>query len=205
MMKQSASLRVNQKVRLMKHHARMTHQLLPVVHVNASVVVMLALLITLWKYIIQKGASRTIATVKGVVTRSLIRERFKVVGTKLFPWISVCTSKYRVYCATCQAANDQGLLNPKPAKSAFIHDGFTNWKKVLEKFREHEGSKMHKEATQKLAEKTKGVGIDAQLNAQLRDDQKHHSSMFMKLLHAIQFLFTSRIVFSWPQRGYSIL
>ena len=60
-----------------------------------------------------------------------------------------------------------------------------NWKKAL---REHECSNMHKEATQKLPAKARGVGIDAQLNAQLSDDQKHHRSMFMKLLHVIQFL-----------------
>ena len=53
---------------------------------------------------------------------------------------------------------------------------------------EHQRSNMHKEATIKLAAKATGVGIDAQLNAQLSDDQKHHRSMFMKLLHAIQFL-----------------
>ena len=33
-----------------------------------------------------------------------------------------------------------------------------------------------------------GVGIDSQLITQLRDDQKHHRELFMKLLHAIQFL-----------------
>jgi len=59
---------------------------------------------------------------------------------------------------------------------------------VEEKFREYEGSKTHKEATQKLAEKARGVKIDAQLNVQLRDDQKHHRPMFMKLLHATQLL-----------------
>jgi len=73
---------------------------------------------------------------------------------------------------------------------------------VEEKFREHEGSKMHKEATQNLAEKARGVGIDAQLNVQLRDDQKHHRSMFMKLLHGDSTTFTSRIAFSQPQKGY---
>ena len=36
---------------------------------------------------------------------------------------------------------------------------------------------MHKEASQKLAAKGRGVGIDAQLNAQLSDDQKHHKMM----------------------------
>ena len=39
-----------------------------------------------------------------------------------------------------------------------------------------------------MAAKAGGVGIDAQLNSQLRDDQKHHREMFMKLLRAIQFL-----------------
>ena len=95
--------------------------------------------------------------------------------------VHVCTSKYRVYCATCQA-NDQGLLNPKPTKLFLIHDGIKNWKKALKKFHRHERSNMDKEATQKLAAKARGFGINAQLNAQLCDNQKHHRSMFTKLL-----------------------
>ena len=114
------------------------------------------------------------------------------------PWISVCTSQYRVYCATCRAANCQGLLNPKPTKSPFIYDGFTNWKKALEKFREHENSSTHRDATQKLAAKNRGIGIDAQLSAQLSNDQKHHRSMLMKLLLAIQFLSRQGL----PLRGH---
>ena len=90
-------------------------------------------------------------------------------------WISVCTSHYKVYCATCRAADEQKLLTPSElAKSPFIHHGFNNWKKALDKFREHESSNMHKLATEKLAAKVKGVGIDAQLDAQLRNDQEHH-------------------------------
>ena len=83
---------------------------------------------------------------------------------KTHPWISVCTSQYKVYCATCRAANEQKLLSQlEAAKSPFIHHGFNNWKKALEKLREHECSYMHKLATEKLAAKGKGVGIDAQL------------------------------------------
>ena len=100
----------------------------------------------------------------------------------------MCTSEYKVYCATCRAAIEQSLLNSKPTKSNFIHHGFNNWKKALEKFREHECSSMHKEATEKLATKARGVGIDAQLNAQLRNDREHHRNMLMKLLQAIQYL-----------------
>ena len=107
---------------------------------------------------------------------------------KAHPWISVCSSDYKVYCATCRAAIEQNLLNSKPTKSTFIHHGFNNWKKALEKFREHECSNMHKEATEKLAAKTRGVGIDTKLNAQLGSDQEFHRKMLMKLLQAIQYL-----------------
>ena len=64
----------------------------------------------------------------------------------------------------------------------FIHHGFNNWKKALEKFRDHECSNMHKETTAKLAAKARGVGIDAQLSVQLRNDQEHHRKMLLKLL-----------------------
>ena len=43
----------------------------------------------------------------------------------------------------------------------------TGKKKTLKTFRENERSNLHKEATEKLAAKARGVGIDAQLNAQL--------------------------------------
>ena len=107
---------------------------------------------------------------------------------KIHPWITVCTSEYKVYCATCRAANEQGLLNSIPTKSTFLHRGFNNWKKALEKLRDHECSNVHKEATAKLAAKARGVRIDAQLSVQLGNDQQHHRKMLMKLLQAIQYL-----------------
>ena len=85
---------------------------------------------------------------------------------KTYPWITACTSQYKVHCATCRAADEQKLLTPSElVKSPFIQHGFNNWKKALDKFREHERSNMHKLATEKLAAKVKGVGIDAQLDA----------------------------------------
>ena len=115
-----------------------------------------------------------------------------------YPWISVCTTQYKVYCATCRTANHQGLLNPKPTMSPFVYNGFNNWKKAREKFREHENSSIHKDASYKLAAKERGIGIDAQLSSQLRKDQDHHRSMLMKLLHAIQFLCRQGL----PLRGH---
>ena len=51
---------------------------------------------------------------------------------------------------TCRTANHQGLLNPKPTKSPFVYNGFNNWKKARKKFREHENSSIHKDASHKL-------------------------------------------------------
>ncbi|XP_065900823.1 zinc finger MYM-type protein 1-like [Dysidea avara] len=114
------------------------------------------------------------------------------------PWITVCTSEYKVYCATCRAANEQCLLNSIHAKSTFIRQGFNNWKKALEKFREHECSNMHREAVEKLTAKAKGVRIDALCDTQLRKDQEYHRKMFMKLLQAIQYLSRQGL----PLRGH---
>ena len=117
-----------------------------------------------------------------------------------FPWISVCTTSYKIYCATCRSAKCRGLLTfSKHYKAAFVDDGFQNLKKALQRFREHERSVMHKEAVLKLAaiESASG-GIDAQLNNQLERDQAYHRKMFMKLLTCIQYLARQGL----PLRGH---
>ena len=63
-----------------------------------------------------------------MVFKSLIQEQFKLVGTK-FILGSMCA----LY-----------------TKTAFIHDRFTQWKKAIEKFREHEASNMQVDKLLKL-------------------------------------------------------
>ena len=117
---------------------------------------------------------------------------------KLHPWISVCSTNYKVFCATCLNARDQGLLSINQKwTSPFVSGGFSNWKNALAKFREHEGSSSHKESNMKLAAK-KCVGIDAQLSSQLRSQQAHHRTMLMRLLESIQFLVRQGL----PLRGH---
>ena len=116
---------------------------------------------------------------------------------KLHPWISVCTTNYKVFCATCLNARDQGLLSMNQKWTSFVSGGFSNWKNALAKFREHEGSNSHKESAMKLAAK-KCVGIDAQLSSQLRNQQAHHRTMLMRLLESIQFLVRQGL----PLRGH---
>ena len=63
---------------------------------------------------------------------------------------------------------------------------------------------MHKDSILKLTAKNKDVGIDAQLSAQLSSDQKHHRSMFMKLLCAIQFLARQGLPFRGHKEGIEV-
>ena len=107
----------------------------------------------------------------------------------------------KIYCSTCHTAKLHGLLTfPKHTKSAFVDDGFKNLKKALERFHEHEGSVMHKEAVIKIAAtKSSSGGISTQLCAQLEHDQKHHRSMLMKLLSCIKYLARQGL----PFRGHN--
>lgn len=114
-------------------------------------------------------------------------------------WISVCTSNYKVFCTICLNARDQGLLSisMNQRSTTFVSGGFSNWKNALTKFREHESSNTQKESAMKLAAR-RGVGIDAQLSSQLRNQQAHHRTMLMRLLESIQFLVRQGL----PLRGH---
>ena len=48
-----------------------------------------------------------------------------------FVKISVCVSVYRIFCSTCRGTRKFGLLS-MPHKSAFLDDGFGNWKNALQ-------------------------------------------------------------------------
>lgn len=76
------------------------------------------------------------------------------------PWISVCTSRYKIFCSTCCDAKQLGLLKlSKFQKSVFTEEGFGNWNKALQRFQDHEKSDMHREAAAKMAAKSSGANV----------------------------------------------
>ena len=120
---------------------------------------------------------------------------------KKFPWINVCSSSLKIYCTSCRDAKFRGLLNfPKHYKATFVDDGFSNLKKALECFREHERSVMHSEAVMKLASLNSATGgIDVRVNAQVEHDQKQHQTMLIKLLKTLKYLIRQGL----PLRGHN--
>ncbi len=101
-------------------------------------------------------------------------------------WISVCTSSYKVFCHVCCSARSQDLVTfSKRYNSIFSEGGFSNWKKVLQRFTKHEKNEMHREAMMKIAAKSSTVDVGVQLSTQRDADMRNHRAMFLKLLECV--------------------
>ncbi|KAJ8892543.1 hypothetical protein PR048_005124, partial [Dryococelus australis] len=90
----------------------------------------------------------------------------------VYPWHDYSPSKNAVFCLTCVKVLRKKLVQHNPQfKSNIIYDGFTRWKKVVEKFSQQENSSMHKESTEKfiLLQQTPVVN---QLNETLSEQQQ---------------------------------
>ena len=109
---------------------------------------------------------------------------------KKYPWITVCSMQFRIFCRLCCGAKQQGLLanGEHLSMSSFINNGFANWKKALHRFTEHERSDIHKEAAKKLTAKSSSVHIGAQLSSGKAAEMAFHRSMLLKVLLCIRYL-----------------
>ena len=76
------------------------------------------------------------------------------------------------------------LIFNKRGKNSFINVGFDNWKKVKERFREHEMSHLQNEALMKL-KSLNNPSVAVRLSTQLVIDQKYRREMLMKELSSI--------------------
>ena len=106
---------------------------------------------------------------------------------KKFPWITVYTSSYKIFFHNCRIAKKKGLITSFKS-STFVDNGFSNWKKALEKFEEHERSDNHREAVAKVAAFFNATDVGAQLSAVHKKTQLYKQRMLLKLLFTVQFL-----------------
>lgn len=107
-------------------------------------------------------------------------------------WISVCISAYKIFCQVCRSANRQGLLT---SQSPFVRDGFSNWKKALNRFKDHERSATHREAVSKLQARSQAVNLGAMISKQYEADKRNNRAMLMKLLRCIHYLARQGLAF----------
>ena len=100
-----------------------------------------------------------------------------------FPWISVCITNKKVFCACCRYGHNTALFQTfsKRAETAFTTDGFCNWKKALEKFAKHERSDAHCLAMEKWVHVDK-PNISEKCAAHLTSLQRQRREGFLKQL-----------------------
>lgn len=133
-----------------------------------------------------------------VKTKTVTRHVQKV-WFETFPWLTLCLEKKKVFCFTCRRAYRENLLVfvKGTVDKAFLEDGFGNWKKAVSKFKEHESSGCHKEATQKLAIKDKNTIPSLMHSKELKDQHVRRQSL-LKQLSSIRFLLEQGL----PLRGH---
>ena len=105
-----------------------------------------------------------------------------------YSWLTLCTTKHRVFCVLCRYCKAKNLLCfARKGEDAFVSIGFNNWKKAHEKFTIHEQSDLHKEAILKI-QLINQKGVDTLNNEQLFAAQRNHRKMLIKQLSSLKFL-----------------
>lgn len=107
---------------------------------------------------------------------------------KLYPWLTVCITRKKVFCFFCKYAEKKGLItfNTK-AESTFSSAGFNNWKKALEKFEAHSQCNAHGEAILKC-QMLHIKPVAEQLSTQVKKERNERRQAFLKQLHCLRFL-----------------
>ncbi|XP_076343198.1 zinc finger MYM-type protein 1-like [Tachypleus tridentatus] len=106
-----------------------------------------------------------------------------------FPWLHYIEFSDTVLCHTCLLAEKEQKLNAKYKESALLRDGFSNWKKAREKFRDHQMSQCHKMAVENVMVLPKTCSdIGEMLDMTLGEEKKESRSNMAKIIKNIQFL-----------------
>jgi len=112
-----------------------------------------------------------------------------------YPWLSVCTTKKKVFYCYCRYAEKLDLLKfTKRNEGTFATIGFNKWKKALEKFKHHSQSISHREAVMKCHQLQKAP-IDNGFNLRTQKEQASRRNALLKQLDAVKFLLRQGLSF----------
>ena len=90
-----------------------------------------------------------------------------------------------VYCHQCKLATDMNVRSSK-ADPAFSTEGFSNWKKAINRFKEHERSHAHQHVV--AAHISRQIPINQQLEKQPTKTQQNRRCSLLKQISALRYL-----------------
>ena len=106
-----------------------------------------------------------------------------------FKWLHYDNGLDAVFCHMCMVQNSMGRLSLAHRKEyAFIGTGFTNWKKALEKFREHEASECHSVALTYQEIQPKCKDIVTTFDECTKETMKMNRKCFVKIIESLLYL-----------------
>lgn len=94
---------------------------------------------------------RSIGEVSDAPSTEKQGRRFQPTWKSTYKWLSYNVHSDKAFCETCCTASEMKLPLPNTSQDkdsylAFVKNGFSNWKKAIDRFKSHERSNFHKEA-----------------------------------------------------------
>ena len=119
-----------------------------------------------------------------------------------FKWIHFCQTRLKVFCYYCVKGSSLSGRNIR-ADQAFVTTGFSNWKKAIERFKDHKHSVVHKNAVMTIV--ASKDPIDQQLLREVENTRKKHQQSLLKQLSVLHYLLRQGIAIRNDHAGGSNL
>ena len=109
---------------------------------------------------------------------------------KEFPWLHYDDKKDTLFCYVCSNQYLKGnLATARSSDGAFITNGFSNWKKALQKFKEHQTSECHKLAVDcEIVIPNTNHNIIDLTNSNAQQIRKQNRHYLAKIIETLQYL-----------------
>lgn len=104
-------------------------------------------------------------------------------------WLHYEENLDKVFCHVCIKAYNENKLSSQLKEKAFICDGFNNWKKATNRFREHQSCNSHSEAVERVVTLPKGTkDVGESISDQYKDICMDNRKYLITVLSNIKYL-----------------
>ena len=107
-------------------------------------------------------------------------------------WLHYGKAEDSVYCIICANAYDHHMINDIKVENSFVKTGCSNWKNTRsndKRFHQHETSKLHQQAIQKLIEVPKSTkDVATMFKTNMTETQRENRTSLLKIVFCLCYL-----------------